>query len=250
MEDSGTIANWGSFIAAVIAIIVSVWLYRRGRKKKTLACEFLSVESPIEIRSGDALDGAIEIRYKGQIVDNLFIVRAILKNTGNTAIQESDVIDPVTFNFEEGELLRPPKILDKKPSNLKFRWKFEPDPVGTGVKPSIAKLEFRLFNPGAEMTVEFLCAGESQLPKVGALIEGVSEIELLEREKVLRKTERRSQAIMIFSWVIAIALIALSAWFFPEDSLWPNAMAMFAIFMVALVSLVLKRIRERQILVR
>jgi hypothetical protein len=167
---------------ALIAILISVWLYRRNRQRKALACEFDPVVSPIEIKAGTALEGDIEIRYKGQEVGNLFLVRARLKNTGSLPIRESDVVQPVTFIFGAGtELLREPQVVHRKPENLQIAWHWpEQDP---DTKRNAVELGLELLNPGEELTAQFVCTGEGRTPTVTARIEGITEIELLDPEE-------------------------------------------------------------------
>jgi hypothetical protein len=138
---------------------------------------------PIEIKAGDALEGDIQIRYKGQAIENLFLVRVKLKNTGSVAIRKADIVEPVTFTFgPSAQFLRKPRVLYKNPDNLKVAWDFsESFPAFT---PRGMSLNFDLLNSGEELTAEFMCTGESTLPKVTARIEGISEIKLLDPEEM------------------------------------------------------------------
>ena len=89
-----------------------------------------SISSLVEIKAGEALEGDIEIRYKGKPVENLFSVRAKVRNTGNLAIRKSDILKSITFTFDpNAELLRQPEIVQKKPENLK--------PLGLSVQPKL-----------------------------------------------------------------------------------------------------------------
>ena len=116
-------AAWANIIAVPIAVALSLWLYYRNKQKRALACEFQSIDFPIEVKAGKALEGDIEIHYKKRAVDNLFLVRFRLKNTGNLAIRKEHVVEPVRFTFgPDIKILRPPKLLDKKPKNLKTSW--------------------------------------------------------------------------------------------------------------------------------
>lgn len=213
-------ASWAQIMSlpvAVIAVLVSVRLYRRGRQRRALACEFGSIVSPIEIRAGEALRGELEIRYKGQNVENLFIVRAKLKNIGNLPIRKSHVIEPVTFAFETSvELLREPEPVHKKPENLKIDWDF--GEVDSTSKPNTVSLAFDLLNPGDELTAEFTCTGKSTFPKVVARIEGIEEIELLEPGRQV-PWFRAATLAMVSSLIVGIFALML-VWMAMTDVLY------------------------------
>jgi hypothetical protein len=192
---------------ALIAILVSVWLYRRNRQTKALACEFDPVVSPIEIKAGTALEGDIEIRYKEQEVGNLFLVRARLKNTGSFPIRGSDVVQPVTFIFGAGtELLREPQVVHRKPENLQIAWHWpEQDPDS---KRNAVELGLELLNPGEELTAQFVCTGEGGTPTVTARIEGITRIELLDPEDI----RLRQEASLSLFFIALFAGMGLLAW--------------------------------------
>lgn len=188
MPNLTELASWADIVAVIVAVIaigVSVWLYFRGRERRALTCLFDSVVSPIEITAGDALGGDIEIRYRGQPVENLFIVRAMISNTGNVPIRQSEVVEPLTFDFgPRAELVRRPNTILTRPSNLGANWFLPGDQELDGVYPSgqrmhhnQATLIFELLNPKDELTTEFVCTGEAKTPKVTARIEGVTTVE-------------------------------------------------------------------------
>ena len=67
------LATWAQIIAlpvAIIAIIVTIWVAWQNRQKRAIACEFQSVEFPLEIKTNETIDGDIEVRYRGQKIDN------------------------------------------------------------------------------------------------------------------------------------------------------------------------------------
>jgi len=211
MPNLSSLANWAQIISlpvAIIAILVSVWLYRRSRQRRALACEFDPIVSPIEIQAGEALKGDIEIHYRGQAVKNLFLVRAKLKNVGNVPIRKADVVESVTFTFgPDVELLRQPQILDKKPENLKVEWDFgETTPP---VRPNAVNLKFDLLNPEDELTMEFTCSGNGRVPKVSGRIEGMKEVVLLDpEEKRLRKEVIDGLALPIMCVIAVFTVMA------------------------------------------
>lgn len=190
MINLSTLANWAQMISipvAIVAIAASIWIYRRSQRTRSLTCIFDPVSSLLEVRAGNALEGEIEIRYNKQAVENLFIVRASLKNTGNEAIRKSDVVEPVAFVFSpDAKLLREPQIIGKKPNNLSVDWKLHR--TGRPPRTNAASFNFELLNPNDELMVEFLCTGQSSIPEVTARIEGIARLEVIDPGEVrLRK---------------------------------------------------------------
>jgi hypothetical protein len=129
MPDLSLLANWSQIIAlpiAVLAIAMSVWLYVRSQQRRAISWEVYSRGGPIVINVGEALEGDIEIRYKGESIENLFIVQGELKVNGNMPIRRSHVIKPITFDFgSEAELLREPHFVAKEPEGVKASWRFD-----------------------------------------------------------------------------------------------------------------------------
>lgn len=195
-----------ALVAAIVGVILTtafgvagVIVAWRSRQRRAIACQFDPIVSPLEVKAGAALEGDIEIRYRGQPVENLFIVRAKLKNTGNVAIRKSHVVESITFRFPDAGPLRTPRTVERSPADLSHRWKTFPDPAippGGRVRPLVHTLEFELLNPGDELTVEFLCTGQTTLPQLTARIEGVTRIDQLDPELLkLRQGFRRSVAL-------------------------------------------------------
>ena len=212
MNNLGVWANWAQIISlfvAIVAIVVAVVSLRRGRQRRALSCIFDPIVAPIKIESGDALRGQIEIRYMGKPVENLSLVQAKLKNTGNLPIRKEHVIEPVTFTFgPDSELLRPPVVLQKNPANLSLEWTVI---AGTTSKPNSVSLTFDLLNPRDELTVQFICTGASVAPEVKARIEGVSEIELFDApDKYSLMNARRVMLIAVMFAAMLVLLLFLS----------------------------------------
>ncbi len=179
-------AGWAAIVAvllAIVTIMLTVWLFRRGQKKRAIGCELQEVKFPIEIRAGEALKGDIEILYKGEPIDNLFLVRARLKNTGNQAIRKEHIVKPVTFAFSsEVKHIREPRIVFKKPNNLSVNYSYAgqshpsrsvwAESIDSAQAPHLIPnnfmLDLDLLNPDDEFGIEFVCTGKSDLPKVAA----------------------------------------------------------------------------------
>jgi hypothetical protein len=214
MPNLTELASWADIVAVIVAVIaigVSIWLYFRGRERRGLACEFDPVVSPVEIKAGEALGGDIEIRYKGEPVENLFTVRATITNIGNVPVRKSEVVEPFVFDFGDGaELVRRPEIIGTYPENLKVFWRFPNErtaEVGSHSLSTTSKYEhqailgFELLNPGEGLTTEFLCTGEARTPEPSARIEGITRIQVRDNRDRAESLLRRIQ------WIGAIVSI-------------------------------------------
>lgn len=238
MPNLKQVADWAEIIGliGIPLTIFGFWLAYRSRRIHRLICEFDPVTSPLEIKAGEALEGEIEIRYKGQPVESIFIVNAKLENAGNESIRESEVVKPVTFSFgTNAKLIRQPKILHRKPPNLGARWTATGESSATNVvqlatgpfRADQAVLSFDLLNPGDHLTTEFLCTGEPGFPEPTARIEGIREIEVRATDE-----ERAHQRM----WLSLLAFTTLVSWLGGIDSYLhsrPSATLRVAIFWVA-----------------
>lgn len=183
MPDSGAVAEWAQILSvpiAVVAIGVSIWLYSRARQRRRIVCEFDPIALPVEVKTGEGLEGSIEIRYRGTPVDNLFLLRVKLRNAGNVPIRRKDVVQPVTFVFDPGtSLMLPPHVADRRPANLTVDLTLpSSDGNDSGIRE--ASMSFGLLNPDDEVVVEFLCTGEPLLPSLTARIEGIKELAIID----------------------------------------------------------------------
>jgi hypothetical protein len=202
METLNLLASWAQILSlpiAVIAVLVSVWLYYKSKQRRAIACVFDQIESPIEIKAGKALDGAIEILYKGKSVKNIFLVRFKIKNIGNLPIRKSDVINPLTFTFGPNVvILREPRVIEQRPSNLIIKWAVKK------IDKKEINFLFDLLNPGDEVSAEFLCAGDAKLPNIAARIEGVGNIDALDPEE-----KRLKNGLIGALWVPIVVVVVL-----------------------------------------
>lgn len=204
MEQLNSLAIWAQILGlpiAVITIFISVWIAWQDKQKRSLACEFQSLEFPLEIKADDTIENDIKIHFRGQLVKNLFVIRVRLKNIGNQPIRKDHIVEPVKFVFDqETILLIPPRILDKKPENLSISWEGSSaiasnqknGDVSLSIKNKkapILLLNFDLLNPNDELLIEFLCSGNITFPVVSARIEGMDGIGVLDVETVRIRSE-------------------------------------------------------------
>ena len=228
MPDLGVLADWAQIVSvllASIALLVSVVMYRRGRQRRALLCEFDSIVYPVEIEAGTALAGDLEIHYRGEPVRNLFVVRATLENNGNAPIRKSHVLEPVTFVFPPGtDLLCEPKVVAKKPSNLKISWNLSK--TGSDSRPSAAILDFDLLMQHEVVITEFTCTGTSTWPQVTARIEGIPEIKVVDPEMsaLMKKISSAATSLALPAILTSLLLIAVAPMILrPSEGILPEA---------------------------
>ena len=226
-----SLAAWAQIISlpvAVIGVLVSVWLYHRGKPRRALSCEVDRFITLVEVKASSDWKDEIQVLYKGQQVRDLFGTCPRLKNTGNTAIRREDVLEPITFTFAEGtQLLSEPEVLWDLPGKLTIIWKLEK----TGPAPS-ASMEFDLLNPGDDLGVIFLCSGTKKPPKVEARIEGVRQIGTVSGEKLRGRRRFLTRLYVAVSWPLLSVSRAILYWLCVPPK--PGEMALFWGAMIAL----------------
>jgi hypothetical protein len=197
MMNTNDLAIWAQIISlpiAIISIVVSILLAKAAKPKKSLTYEVISSKTePIQIDAGIKSD--IKISYKGEPVENLYIIDGKIKNTGAESIQESkgDVVEPITFPFpRESKLVVKPEdiVIEVQPPERIVEGK--PDKTGSGVS-----LEFKLLNPGDEVFVRFIYTGEYYEPEPYANIAGIHEINQIDLEEKRLEEKVRGYATTI-----------------------------------------------------
>lgn len=248
MPNLSELANWADVIAVVIALIGLlglVWQERRFRERRALTCTFFPIAAPIHIRdTGMPLKRDIEIRYKGRDIQNLFIMQAKIKNTGNTPIRKSHIVRPLTFTFDpEAELLDQPRIVHTSPPDLEVGWVIRE--VGQDSKPNAVNLDFELLNQQDELLVEFVWVGQPIEPRISARIEGVRQIELLDPEEL--SAYRRItwfSYLLLFLLMLGLGWLIITILFNPSDFV----IGLFAGFVLAgVVGIILNQIRVQRL---
>jgi hypothetical protein len=171
--DLSLLANLANVIAVLVAImgvVVMVWQSGRAMTKRRLGYEFYPIASPIHTGAKEAVEGDLEIRYKGRVIENLFILQIKLKNMGTSAIRGEHVSRPITFTFDAGtELLAQPRIVYTNPPDLKIALK-SPKRVSDSI-PKVVSIDFDLLNEDDQFSIEFVWTGPRTGPKISGHIE-------------------------------------------------------------------------------
>ncbi|MCK6630365.1 MAG: hypothetical protein L6R45_34990 [Anaerolineae bacterium] len=195
--DTNDLADWANIISlpvAIISIVVSILLVKKGKPKKSLTYEVISSKTePIQIDAGIKSD--IIISYKGEPVENLYIIDGKIKNTGAESIREDkgDVVGPITFPFpRESKLVVKPEDIVIKVQPPERIVEGKPNKTGSGVS-----LEFKLLNPGDEIFVRFIYTGEYYEPEPYANIDNIYKINQIDLEEKRLEEKVRGYATTI-----------------------------------------------------
>ena len=69
--DLNTLAGWAQIISiplAIIAIVVSIWLYRRGKQKRERVVFLMQLKRLLRFKMGEALNGTSASFIKGDLL--------------------------------------------------------------------------------------------------------------------------------------------------------------------------------------
>lgn len=235
-------ASWANILAlpvAVVAVILSIWFYNKSKSHRNIACEIDPIFSPIVIETTNSLSSDIQILYKNKPIQNIFVVRAKLTNTGNIPLRKSDFYTPITFVFEpEATLLRQPEVVIKSPPNIKVDWiKGDDDSYSSDYNKA---LDIELLNPREEITVEFICSGKSSAPSVVTRIDGVKEIDTLdETDRKLLEEFRFYRGYLIVAPALILVMYVFNSsllWYDPSR-IGPAVVVLGIVLLIASISL-------------
>lgn len=153
---------------AILAIIVSIFLWAIQRRKKTLSYDVISSFSLLSVR--EEIEGKLKVLFEDNPVKNvhLFIIRLI--NTGNVPITSADYERPVEFSFGEDARILSSEVTATKPENL--------DVEAEEIDNFYVLLPL-LLNPKDSITIKFLVSDYSGPIRIESRIIGVKGLEPL-----------------------------------------------------------------------
>lgn len=126
------------------AIAVTVFLHRRQRSRKSLACE-ISVIGLVSVHS--AAEGRVQIHFEGEQVECVHLVEAHVENTGNVPVPRGDFERPISFHLGAGATALTVDVSNKTPLELTGEITL------SGNEVSLMPL---LLNPGDGLTLKIL----------------------------------------------------------------------------------------------
>jgi hypothetical protein len=158
---SGVLVSIASIIVGIIVtVLVSKHFFKRSLKKSlTPYVQFHS--SPLT-RIDPKVRAQLEVKYQGQIIDNLHEIQFLIANTGDSSIR--DIIEPLTLDIPEGSLVLDATILYISPKGRSTNLQLSKD------KKKVI-FEIPLLNSGDFFITKILLNGS---PKTDDLVFSIS----------------------------------------------------------------------------
>lgn len=153
-------------LLAMVAIVVSIFIYVRQKPRKRLRVERVT-GVPLVRGSSQGIDG-LQVSFKGKPLTGASIVIAEISNSGNHPIQSNDFETPICLVFEQQTELLAASVLETQPAGI---------PAFAEIKGSSAILAPLLLNPNDTVVLRILLAEGVSEFKPFARIAGVSTIE-------------------------------------------------------------------------
>jgi hypothetical protein len=160
---SGLIGSLISLVGVVVAVII----YKASR----VGARPVYQERALRLVGPDArlLHEAVEIRFKGQLVERLTKTHMIFWNSGRVLLRGSDVVhtDPVRCDFADGSCILEVRVLKRTRDANKFEVHIDPE------RQHRAILAFDYLDPGDGVVLEMLHTDLKRYPMVNGTIRGV-----------------------------------------------------------------------------
>jgi len=152
-------------VLGILAIIVSIILFFAQRKKKSLEYKIIS-QTPV-LSAAEEIAGQLQILFRGEPVQGVYLFVIRLLNAGNVPIASSDYERPVRLDFGEEARVLTAEVSDVEPRNLDAE---------IASQDSFVQLKPVLLNSGDVITIKALVSNyKGQLTIDGRII-GVKDI--------------------------------------------------------------------------
>lgn len=208
-------------IATSAAIAVTLVLWILNLRKKELSYEILS-DTPIISCKAD-IQQDFEIRFRGELVNDVCLVLVKVMNSGNVPIRSADYEGRLKIALSKGSKLIMADIEETFPSNLEER--------GGGNGPgsliesiNASDIIFRpvLLNGRDHFTAKLLISESSGPVSVSAHVEGLHEV----------KQARENRTLPIFLANLGAFIMAISLFFLDPRALFTNDMLSYLPYLV------------------
>lgn len=158
-----------TIILGVLAILVTVYVYRKQTKRKKLEYEIITVSPLVNIRN--EFKDSLEIRFDGNPISDprLLLMRVI--NTGDIPILASDFEQEITISFGDGTKVHTAEISETNPSSLQS---------SVTIQSNHITLKKTLFNEQDWIEIRAILSNFGDGIRVGGRIVGVKKVDLLE----------------------------------------------------------------------
>lgn len=160
--------GWAEVIVGVIALLVTIYLYRLTKNRKSLSYQVLS-ESPL-ISISDDIKSDLKVLYKDKEVENVHLLLIRFVNDGNVPVAATDFERPLSVNLEGEPDIISAEVAESIPANL--------DPL-LEVNNKVIKVAPTLMNAGDSFNVKVLVGEYGGKFDVDARILGVKSVRAL-----------------------------------------------------------------------
>lgn len=185
---------------AIIGIILTIIVYRRGKNKKIISYE---VVSRVQLNSAsDAIKEDLKFFFKGQLVESLDLVLLKVSNSGNIPIRSEDVKQNISFNFGCNANVLSAEIERSEPEELKPTFTYSDNKV---------TFEPFLMNQGDSVELKIIVDNFDGIKTEGRVV-GVKEIIVLGKPNLVTSIRGLVLTLVGFSM--------LSIGFFIDNDSW------------------------------
>jgi hypothetical protein len=196
-------------ILTLLTIFAAYNIFFLGQPKKELLILIDSPVSLVDVKPEAVQD--IQVLYKGEPVNKIFLLQVQIKNSGNQPIAETDYSRPISFLFSSEYKLASATATSSHPENIGM--------TVTKVTEQEARVSTTLLNQGDIVFIKFIVIGDnsdallSKLSFDGRII-GIKKI-----DRILTSEQQKPQDWLV--WLgITIALIAQVFSIIASDKLW------------------------------
>lgn len=163
MELSPVMWNIITIIIAILGVLVSI----RQNKSKKMSYS-LELYPLFEIKN-DELRSDLEIRYKNEIVNQIYTCILTIKNYGNQTIRKEDFDEPITLKIKNCKHIFTVENFKVSPQNLIVN-------VDVKSNEDILKINPVMLNPSDYFTLKLILEGEDLSVDIISRIVGIKQI--------------------------------------------------------------------------
>lgn len=153
-------------IGVAAAIVMPIIVYYLQNNKKHLAYNELQNISLVSVN--DNVKDKVEVKYAGKVVNNLYLLTVLFKNTGRVPIKNSDIVSPIKLEYKQKFMEC--RVIDKSTAGLDIKL-VSPD-------ENSVLINFNLLNPGEYFVLKFVSLSRLSDPKIVLRISGLSRINI------------------------------------------------------------------------
>lgn len=158
-----------AIVSLIMTVVLTIYIYRRQNKQKSLSYEIRSFASLINVDS--QIKHALKITYKNTPVSDLKLLLIRFTNSGELPIEEDDFKQPLVVNFDQYGALFDVAVVDTYPHDVQKT-------IDIALYDDLSAFQAlpMLLNKGDWFEIKLLLNGVSSLPSVSARIIGISEL--------------------------------------------------------------------------